>query len=374
MKKTLVLALLLAVFAPAPAAAPTPVLKVGHVGHDHHSALYVAAKAGEVFQKDYGIWLKEIRNKELYELWDGEELVAEVELYKAGGGSQMPTMMSQGAFDVGFGGVAAVAFFVDKGSPMKMIAPLHSKGDMLVVKPDLEIDGWQGFVDWIRAEDGQVKIGYKSPVAVALLIFQRALQEAGISYTGDVADTKAEILLVNMKEEANLNSGLQTGQIDGYVSNNPWCAIAESKGIGRCVAELHDLPPGVFTDHPCCCVAANNAAMEKQGPQIQKFLELMAVATQFIALRRDEAVKYVARWIGTTPEVEQVSMATSGYSMEPDRAFLDGMWVWYEEMVRLDKITDKLKDATREQFEETTYDFSMLRPALSSALTRMPEK
>lgn len=374
MKKTLVLALLLAVFAPAPAAAPTPVLKVGHVGHDHHSALYVAAKAGEVFQKDYGIWLKEIRDKELYELWDGEELVAEVELYKAGGGSQMPTMMSQGAFDVGFGGVAAVAFFVDKGSPMKMIAPLHSKGDMLVVKPELEIDGWQGFVDWIRAEDGQVRIGYKSPVAVALLIFQRALQEAGISYTGDVADTKAEILLVNMKEEANLNSGLQIGQIDGYVSNNPWCAIAESKGIGRCVAELHDLPPGVFTDHPCCCVAANNAAMEKQGPQIQKFLELMAVATQFIALRRDEAVKYVARWIGTTPEVEQVSMATSGYSMEPDRAFLDGMWVWYEEMVRLDKITDKLKDATREQFEETTYDFSMLRPALSSALTRMPEK
>jgi NitT/TauT family transport system substrate-binding protein len=374
MKKTLVLALLLAAFALTPAAAQTPVLKVGHVGHDHHAALYVAAKAGEVFRQDYGIWLKEIRDKQLYELRDGEELVAEVELYKAGGGSQMPTMMSQGNFDVGLGGVAAVAFFVDKGSPMKIIAPLHSKGDMLVVKPGLEIDGWPGFVEWIRAQNGQVKIGYKSPVAVALLIFQRALQEAGISYTGDVADTKADILLVNMKEEANLNSGLQTGQIDGYVSNNPWCAIAEDKGIGKCVAELHDLPPGVFTDHPCCCIAANNAAMEKQGPQIQKFLELLAVATQFIALRPDEAVPYVAQWIGTTPGVEEVSMATSGYSMEPSKAFLDGMWVWYEEMARLDKITDKLKGVTREQFEEMTYDFSLLQPALDGALTRMPKK
>jgi NitT/TauT family transport system substrate-binding protein len=130
----------------------------------------------------------------------------------------------------------------------------------------------------------------------------------------------------------------------------------------------------VFTDHPCCCIAANNAAMEKQGPQIQKFLELLAVATQFIALRRDEAVPYVAQWIGTTPEVEEVSMATSGYSMEPSKAFLDGMWVWYEEMARLDKITDKLKGVTREQFEEMTYDFSLLQPALDGALTRMPKK
>jgi len=351
-----------------------PVLKVGHVGHDHHSALYVAALAGKELEKPYGIWLEEVRPKELYKLHDGKKVVCEVELFKAGGGSDMPAAMSQGTFDVGFGGVAAVAFFIDKGSPMKLVAPLHSKGDMLVMKKDLGLDSWKAFVDWLKTQTGQVRIGFKNPVAVAELIFKRALKEEGITFTNDVADTKAKVLFVLMKDEANLNTGLQTDQIDGYVSNNPWCAVAEAKGIGKCVAELHDLPPGVFKDHPCCCIAANTAAIEKQGPQIQKFLELMAVSTQFIALEREKAAGYAAKWIGTSPEVEMKSMATSGYGMEPDAAFSDGMWVWYEEMVKAEKIKDKLKGKTRAEFEQAAYDFSLLKPALAGALGRMPKK
>jgi len=371
MKKTFVPALLFVAFAAAPAEAQTPVLKVGHVGHDHHSALYVAAKAGDEFNDLYGIRLKEVRDKDLYELWDGDELVAEVELYKAGGGSMMPTMMSQGAFDVGFGGVAAVAFFVDKGSPMRMISPLHTKGDMLVVKPDNELDSWEEFVEWVKGYDGQVRVGYKNPVAVAKLVFQRALEHEGITYTGDVANTDAQVLLINMKGEQNLIPGLQTGQIDAYVSNNPWCAIAESKGVGHCVTELHDLPPGSFRDHPCCCIAANTRAMKEQGDAIARFLELMAVSTHYINAKRERATEHAAKWIGTTPEVEVVSMETSGYSMEPDDAFYDGMWVWYEEMVGLEKLTDKLKDVTREEFESAVYDFSLLETALAGAAERM---
>ncbi len=351
--------------------AQTPVLKVGHVGHDHHAALYVAAKAGETFKEMYGIWLKEVRDKDLYELRDGDSLVAEIELYKAGGGSKMPTMMSQGAFDVGFGGVAAVAFFVDKGSPMKMIAPLHTKGDMLVVKPELELDSWEEFVAWVEAQDHQVRVGYKNPVAVAKLVFQRALEHEGISYTGDAGNSQARVLLINMKGEQNLIPGLQTDQIDAYVSNNPWCAIAEDKGVGHCVTELHDLPPGSFRDHPCCCIAANTAALEARGPEIQEFLELMVLSTHYLNERREEATQLVSRWIGTTPEVELISMATSGYSMEPDDAFYDGMWNWYTEMVELEKLTDRLQDVSREEFEEAVYDFGLLDAALEVARQRM---
>lgn len=355
-------------------AARLPVVRVGHVGHDHHSALYVAALAGQKFEKPYGIWLKELRPKELYELRDGKKAVCEIELHKAGGGAEMPTMMSQGAFDVGFGGVAAIEFFIDKGSPMRMVAPLHSKGDMLVVKGGVDVTSWAGFVAWVKRESAQVRIGYKNPVAVAELIFKRALKEEGVSFTGDVADTKAEILMVNMKDEANLNAGIQSGQIDGYVSNNPWCAVAESKGIGRCVCELHDLPPGSFRDHPCCAIAANTAAVARQGKEIGKFLELMAVATAHINANPEEAAGYAAKWIGTTQEVEMVSMATSGYSMEPDAAFRDGMWTWYQEMVRLEKISGTLKEKTRPEFEALSYDFSLLGPALAGARARLAKK
>jgi NitT/TauT family transport system substrate-binding protein len=347
------------------------VLKVGHVGHDHHSALYVAAMAGEAFKDNYSLWLKEIRSKELYELYDGNKKVVEVELYKAGGGAQMPTMMSQGNFDVGFGGVAAVAFFVDKGAPMKMIAPLHAKGDMLVVQPNLNLNNWSEFATWVKSQKRQVRIGYKDPVAVALIIFQRALQAEAITYTSDKADTKAKVFLINMKGEENLNAGLQTDQIDGYVSNNPWCAIAESKGIGKCVTELNNLPPGVFHDHPCCCIAANDSAIKKQANDIKKFLELLAVSTDYINKNPQKATQYVAQWIGTTPEVEQISMATSLYSMQPDQNFYDGMWRWGEEMNKMDKLTDKLKANSRAEFESLLYDFSLLNSALKSAQKRI---
>ncbi len=351
--------------------AKVPILKVGHVGHDHQCAPYVAALAGESFKELYGIWFKEVRYKDLYELYDGDELIAEVELYKAGGGSKMPTMMSQGAFDVGLGGVAAVSFFVDKGAPMRIIAPLHFKGDMLVVKPDLDLNSFEEFVAWLNAQDQQVRVGYKNPVAVAKLIFQRALDEAGITHTGDKANTDAQVLFVLMKGERNLIPGLTSDQIDCYVSNNPWCALAEAKGVGHCVCELHDLPPGVFQNHPCCCIAATEAAIEKQGKVIQKFLELMVVSTHYINTEREQTVEYVAKWIGTTPEVESISMATSGYWLEPNETFLNGMWVWYQEMAGLGKIVDKLKDKTQEEFEEMVYDFSLLEPALEAAAVRI---
>ncbi|MBN2537304.1 ABC transporter substrate-binding protein [candidate division WOR-3 bacterium] len=358
-------------FVACPGTSETTVLRVGHVGHDHHAALYVAANAGEAFKDLYGIWLKEVRPRELYELFDGGRKVAEVELYKAGGGTEMPTMMSQGAFDIGFGGVAAIEFFVDKGSPMRMIAPLHSKGDMLVVNPGVPAGNWPEFVAWLKAQPRQVNVGYKSPVAVALLIFQRALDHEGISYTGDKANTSAKVLLVNVKEEANLNAALQSGQVSAYVSNNPWCAIAEEKGFGRCVTELHDLPPGVFKDHPCCAIAGNDSAVARHSGAVEKFLELMAVASHFINTEPEKAAEYTAGWIGTTPGLEVASMGTSGYSMEPDVAFRDGMWVWYQEMVGLNKIGDRLKGVSREEFERLSYNFGPLEKALAGAAKRI---
>ncbi|MBM4432262.1 MAG: hypothetical protein FJ026_18220 [Chloroflexi bacterium] len=68
-----------------------------------------------------------------------------------------------------------------------------------------------------------------------------------------------------------------------------------------------------------------------------------------------------------------MSMATSGYSMEPDKAFYDGMWVWYEEMGRAGKITGKLKGKNRDEFEGLSYDFSLLKTALAAARKRLPK-
>ena len=340
-----------------------PVLKVGHVGHDHHTALYVAAQNEELFKRDYGLYLKEIRPKQLYELFDGDKLICEVELYKAGGGSKMPTDMAQGIFDVGFGGVAAVAFFVDKGTAMKIISPLHSKGDMLVVGPNVPATDWDSFVKFCKGRDEPLRIGYKKPKAIAQLIFEGAMREEGITYTHDARNRDAEVLLVNMKGAGHLNPGLQNTIIDAYVCNNPFCAIAEDKGIGRCIADLNDLPPGLWKDHPCCMIAAMEEVIKTKRAELVKFLELIVIATDYINANQAIAVKSASDWIGTSIAVEEKSIPTSGYLTEPNKTWLQGIYTWARSMDELGHIKGALRGKTDQQVYDLLLDLSLIEEA-----------
>lgn len=347
-----------------------PVLKVGHVGHDHHTALYVAALNGDMFKKDYGLYLKEVRSKQLYQLYDGDELVCELELFKAGGGSKMPTAMDQGMFDVGFGGVAAVAFHVDKGRPMKIISPLHSKGDMLVVSADLAPNNWDEFVEFTKNRKEPLRVGFKAPKAIALLIFQAALDEVGVSYTHDASKRDADILFINMKGAGHLNPGLQNDIIDAYVCNNPFCAIAEEKGMGRCIADLSDLPPGLWKDHPCCMIAAMDDVIEKKRDLVVKFLELITIATDYMNENPDIAIQSASQWIGTSLEVEKKSIPTSSYLTDPNEVWMKGIHTWVKTMEDLGHIKGQLAGKTNEEINELLLDLSLINEARANVAAR----
>jgi len=349
---------------------PAPVLKVGHVGHDHHTALYVAALNGEMFKRDYGLYLKEIRPKKLYEMYDGKELVCELELYKAGGGSKMPTDMAQGIFDVGFGGIAAIAFFVDKGTPMKLISPLHSKGDMLVVGKKISAKDWKEFVAFLKDRKEPLKVGFKNPKAIALLIFQEALRHEGVSYTYDAKDLDAKVLLINFKGAKHLNPGLQNEIIDAYVCNNPFCAIAEEKGMGTSIADLNDLPPGLWKDHPCCVIGAMEKVIKEKRKEVVKFLELMVIATDYMNSDQSIAVKSASKWIGTSIAVEEKSIPTSGYLTEPDDTWLKGAYIWAHAMDDLGHIKGELHDKSDAEIHKALLDLSLIKEARSNVLIR----
>jgi NitT/TauT family transport system substrate-binding protein len=339
------------------------VLKVGYVHHDHQSALYVAALEHERTKKDCGTYLKEVAWKKHYELIKKGKKIADVELYESGGGSKMPTLMAQGHFEVGFGGVAAVAFFTDKGSPMKIIAPLHIKGDMLVLQPDNPVSSWEEFVAWVKKTKKPIRIGFKNPVAVAKLIFERALEEEGLTYSSDQSDRKKDIHMILLKGEKNLVPGLQNKIIDGYVSNNPWCANAEFKGIGKCVADLNLLPPGIWKDHPCCCIGATDEAMAKKKGVIKEFLKLIILATQYANEDPEKHAQHASKWLGMPIEVEKKSIPTSGFTSNPNEYWKKNMQTWVDEMNRLGKLKDKLKDRKGKEVEGILYDFSALNQA-----------
>jgi NitT/TauT family transport system substrate-binding protein len=169
--------------------------------------------------------------------------------------------------------------------------------------------------------------------------------------------------MVHMKGEENLVPGLQNKIIDGYVSNNPWCAIAETKGVGKCVADLNELPPGIWKDHPCCCIAATDSAMTQKNDVIKEFLKLIILATQYANEDPEMHVKDASEWIGTSVEVEAISLPTSGFTTNPDDEWLQAMQVWIDEMNRLDQLEGRLSGKTGEDVDEILYDFSALNKA-----------
>jgi len=349
-------------------------LKIGHVGHDHHTALFVAMDNASEYARQSGIYVKVIEDRKFYELLDRGRKIADLEIMKVGGASKMPTALAQDVIEIGFGGVAPVLASTDSGAPVRLIAPLHNKGDMFVVRPDFGAKTWNEFVAMAKAAEKPLRVGYKNPQAVAKLVFEEALKHEGITFGGDPAQTGLQVQMVNVKGGSRLNVSLGSGLIDGYAGNNPFPAIAVEKGIGRIVCDLEDLPPGAFRDHPCCCVAANAKAIEGKPEAIVDLLVLLMQGTETINADLDKAVAAAVRWIGTSESVERMSIPTSSYSMEPSEQWHRTMGKWIEAMDGLGVFRDKLRGLELSNVAPVAYDLSLLEEARNKLARRRAGK
>ena len=355
---------------PSPEGSAPVKITVGHVGHDHHLAMFVAADNAEEFARISGIELKCVADMKRYELFDQGREVADVEVVKVGGGSKMPTALAQNVIEVGFGGVAAVLASVDSGAPIKLISPLHYKGDMFVVKPDFPVNSWSEFVALARGTDKPIRIGYKNPVAVAKVIFEEALQHENITFGGDLSQKDLKVHLINVKGGGKLNVSLGGDVVDGYVGNNPFPSVAVEKGIGKIICDLEELPPGTFRNHPCCCLAARSDAIKDKAEAIEDLLVLFLLANETINDDLDKAVAAATRWIGTSQAVERMSIPTSGYSLAVSDSWRETMNQWIKAMNGLQIFQDKLKGLAPEQASEKAYDFSLLQKAQQKLIQR----
>ena len=357
----------------AQAKSETVTIKLGHVGHDHHAALFVALDNASEYAKESKIDVKVIEDRKLYELYDDNRKVADVEIVKVGGGSKMPTALAQNVIEVGFGGVAPVLASVDSGAPVKLISPLHYKGDMFVVRPDFKAKNWDEFVTVAKSTKKPLRIGYKNPVAVAKVIFEEALKHEGITFGGDLSQTDLQVHMVNVNGGSKLNISLGSGLIDGYAGNNPFPSIAVEKGIGRIICDLEELPPGTFRNHPCCCIAANTNALKDKSDAIVDLLVLFLQANETINSDLKSTVAAAVRWIGTSETVEQMSIPTSGYSMEVSTQWHQTMNKWIEAMNGLSIFRGSLKGLEPEKVSPIAYDLSLLESARKKLAQRRAE-
>ncbi|MBI9018002.1 MAG: ABC transporter substrate-binding protein [Phycisphaerae bacterium] len=337
-------------------------LALGYVKHDHHLALYVAAENAAEYTKTSNIELKTVKDKERYELSEAGTKIANVQISDVPGGAKMPIALKTGTIEFGFGGVAAILAAIDSGVPIKIVAPLHYKGDMFVMTPDSPVNNWQDFVDLVKKSDKPIRIGYKSPMAVAKVIFQQALELEGIKY-GDADTDSVQVRLICTQGGGKLNVALQNEIIDGYVGNNPFPAIGMEKKILKVICDLETLPPGNFLNHPCCCLAATEEAIKNKPQAIAAMLALFIQANETINSDLDKSVAAATKWLGTSEAVEKISIPTSGYSMENTDQWNQTMKTWVDEMDNLGLFEGKLKGKSYENASKMSYDFSLLEQA-----------
>lgn len=338
-----------------------PLIRVGYVKQDHHSAMFVAALRGERMSELYPVYLAPLGEGYYALVKDGVK-VAEVQVIESQGAMEVPNNMNAGLFDIGFGGVAAFASSADRGTGIRIISPLHFDGDMLVVAADNEaVTDWDSFVEWVMNSPEPVTVAFKSPTAVAVILLEGALTSAGIPYSYQSnPQPGSKVLLYNAQGEGNLNPALTEGTIQAYVSNNPHPALAEHSGIGRVVCSLSDLPPGIFGDHPCCALAATSAIIAENPEGVAALLELFAYATDYINTSREDAAAAVSEWCGVPVEVTLESMESSVYDMTLNQRFTDNMHIILDHMRGLDVFTGSMLSEDHAEIEAVLFDFSML--------------
>ena len=157
---------------------------IGYQPSDHHTQLWVACDKWEYFKEHYGIYLKEIERKKEYEFVVNNESVARITLTLTTAGSDMMTLVSQNTLQIGLVATPAI-FTVDKGTPGKIIFPIHTEGSGLVVANDTpcESGNWTSFIEWVkkRSEEGKtVKIAAPLRGSIQDVQIKYALKESGI--------------------------------------------------------------------------------------------------------------------------------------------------------------------------------------------------
>ena len=346
-----------------------PTLNVGHVGHDHQIALAVAALKGRELEDLCGVWLKELKYREVYSLQRRDESVARLRLIKVQGGSGMPAAMERGELDIGCGGVAPVAFFVDRGNDFKILCPLNTDGDMLVMRKDFAAQNWEEFVAGAKSSDKPLVIGYKAPVAVAKLVFERGLIAEGISFNegSDSEPGTLKVRMVNLHGQQNMLPSLSCGAVDGFVTNEPAASQAEVKGAGNVVCDLSALPPeGKWRKHPCCCLAARGDVMRKHPAIMVDLLKLILVSTRRINSDFEEAAKIASEWTKMPLEVELRSVPHITYIATPDDAWLKGMRVWIEMMQEMGTFEKRFAKDDPDSIIEKLCDLNYVKNAEES--------
>jgi ABC-type nitrate/sulfonate/bicarbonate transport system substrate-binding protein len=154
-------------------------IAIGYLLSDHDAPLFVAVKEWQYFNDTYGVALKPVSETagrvQAAELLVKGQKVADVTFVQGEGGAQLMTLMASNALDYAVAGTPPTISAIDKGTPIKILFPLHTEGSGLVVTSRAPVDGWDSFTQWIKNTSTPTK-----PVIIATV--QGSIQDVQLRY------------------------------------------------------------------------------------------------------------------------------------------------------------------------------------------------
>lgn len=336
----------------------TPIINMAWDFDLHSAALLAAVSKGEEFQ-DSGYYLKEVVEKEQYELYEGDKKLALVNTIVTKGSSETAVMMGQGQIDLCVNSSTGMMSAKDQGTDVQMLCPIHVDGISLVFAPDSQLNGWEDVEAYIKNSDVPVKIGYHAPTSAPRVLIQKVLVDAGLKVSEDPEDMTADVTLVNLNGSKNLLPSLSNGLVDAWVGPSHHPELAESQGVGKVVLKLSDFPPqGEWYDFPCCVLAARKAIVDEHPEVCNAMVDLLTYSADWCQENRAEAAPILAEMIGIPEDV--VNAASIIFTTDPTDKWMEGEGIYVDMLNQLGIFEGDMKGKTLDDVKDEIFNFSFL--------------
>ncbi len=185
-------------------------------------------------------------------------------------------------------------YLFNKGFSIKSILIAHRNGSGLTVGNDSGIDS-------ARDLKGK-KIAIPGNVSTHTALLDNYLRNAGLS----LKDVETRVV-----PPGNMLQALQHGIIDAFIVAEPFCAKAETAGVGRILLFSKD----IISKHICCVVVANNDVLKANPEGVREWVLSLKRSGEFI--ENDKAnngcrkvARIVARYTPHKPQTIANAMLT----------------------------------------------------------------
>ena len=341
----------------AAGAAELPVLRASYGLTTHQEAFMVAMARGEKF-KNTGVWLSPVVDREKFDLYMDGKKVARLNVIVTKSGSEATSLFAQNHLDITTNSFPAMLSGIDRGTKIKVLAPLQADAIAMVARNDIKVKSWKEFRDYVKKSKKPVTVGYHSPTSAPKIVFEGAMDSAGLRITGDAGATKkdADILMLDLKGVANVIPAMVANQVEFAVAPAPTPEVVEAKKQGHIVLQMKELPPaGAWKSFPCCCIAAREEIIEQHPEAVKAFVKLLANSSRWCEKNKKEAAVEAANWLGLEPEV--IARAHMEFSTKVTKRWLKNAALYPDMLNRLGQLTGKLKDKKLSEVKDQIFDF-----------------